>query len=167
MPSIKPTYTPWRKCVFSEWSGFLYQCFSSILYESYMHTMAETCAPWVILSCITVSAQFCRRALCTPWQRFVLSEWSCNVSLFQLHFVHYNAKYESFKNACREPDGLLVVAVFVKVSYQWPSCLHLFMHAMTLKCFEWPWSLECYVMRVNIQIEMWIEMKTWPLHKIL
>lgn len=35
---------------------------------------------------------------------------------FQLHVVHWNAdRYSSFVEAARQPDGLAVMAVFLKV----------------------------------------------------
>lgn len=36
----------------------------------------------------------------------------------QLHLVHWNTKYPSFKDAAGEPDGLAVVGVFLKVTDQ-------------------------------------------------
>lgn len=35
--------------------------------------------------------------------------------IFQLHFVHWNTKYSSFEVAAEQPDGLCVIAVFLKV----------------------------------------------------
>ena len=32
-----------------------------------------------------------------------------------MHFVHFNQKYDTFSYAATKPDGLAVIAVFVKV----------------------------------------------------
>lgn len=38
------------------------------------------------------------------------------VFLFQIHVVHYNTKYDSFKEAMVQPDGLAVLGAFLEVS---------------------------------------------------
>lgn len=35
---------------------------------------------------------------------------------FQIHVVHYNTKYDSFKEAMVHPDGLAVLGAFLEVS---------------------------------------------------
>lgn len=35
---------------------------------------------------------------------------------FQIHVVHYNTKYDSFKEAMGHPDGLAVLGAFLEVS---------------------------------------------------
>lgn len=35
---------------------------------------------------------------------------------FQIHLVHWNAKYSNYNEALRKPDGVAIMAIFLQVS---------------------------------------------------
>ena len=39
-----------------------------------------------------------------------------DVNSFQIHFVHFNTKYDQIGAAVAKPDGLMVMGFFMKVS---------------------------------------------------
>ena len=41
---------------------------------------------------------------------------SFHVYLFQIHFVHYNAKYDNIDEALGHKDGLMVMGFFLEVT---------------------------------------------------
>ncbi|KAF6098745.1 carbonic anhydrase 2 [Phyllostomus discolor] len=52
------------------------------------------------------------------WGQFVSLLYiitACGLSLWQLHLVHWNTTYGDFGKAVKQPDGLAVLGVFLKI----------------------------------------------------
>lgn len=57
-----------------------------------------------------------------------------NVDHRQLHLVHFNEKYGSFREAVDKPDGLAVLAIFFQVTASGANCPKQHVIAITHMC---------------------------------